>query len=578
MARKKSKNNKRQMTIEPAPDSLVTDEMKKSAGFKDGQQFFAKVIGFGGSKEILKLPDDSKQLEEDPFSDSSDYGFSIKKPPFPLEQLTLLAESHPVHSAALEQKTTDIVGDGPKIVPVIKGDDDADNEEEREAIRRWFYGLAVEETMLEQLTAVDGDHEVTGWGAFEIGRDVAGAVTHLYHVPGHTLRAHRSGKKFVQVRDGKRVWFQKWGTDGDSETGKIRASSGNPISNDTSEMLKWANEILIFRKPTRRSTKYGIPNYVSALGHITMSIAARDHNILFFENNREPRYLIMVAGMDAGAADRFTDQFAQSLRENHSDPHRNLILPIDGDAKITVVRMGAIQNDMQFGKLMEFLDDKILLAHRMPPDRVGLIRRGPLGGSATTAINRSYKDGVVDRAQAMFEDRLTRFIAEEYVRALGTAEASASPETVASAEGALVSTGAEGLEEFPYRVDLETLDITEERDDAEIAIDLVKINMISLNEGRVRIGLEKRDEFTDTAGADITLAEYLTSVSGEIPQDAASSALTAAFGYGPFQINASDREGRDLLASVRGQLERVEGFIEDFTGEANGSVEDLITS
>src|SRR6266702_2294938 len=63
----------------------------------------------------------SEQLPENPFSGQMQ---GLQEPPYRMEQLVFLAEQHPVHSAALEQKTADICGKGWEWFP-LKEDDEA---------------------------------------------------------------------------------------------------------------------------------------------------------------------------------------------------------------------------------------------------------------------------------------------------------------------------------------------------------------------------------------------------------------------------------------------------------------------
>src|SRR5688572_5384262 len=50
----------------------------------------------------------SQQIEVDNFT----YSHGLQEPPFPLEQLAYLAETHPTHGAALEQRAQDVIGAG----------------------------------------------------------------------------------------------------------------------------------------------------------------------------------------------------------------------------------------------------------------------------------------------------------------------------------------------------------------------------------------------------------------------------------------------------------------------------------
>lgn len=409
----------------------------------------------------------SKQIE-DIFAKVSAYGQTLMTPPINLEQLVQLSEAHPMHGACLEQKIMDIVASGFDVSPKSEEEE----VEQKNKILDWWEGMFEEYTSLEVLQAMWGDYETLGWGALELARDVNGIIRHIYHIPGHTLRAHRNKELFVQRRQAKMTWFKRWGIE---QT--YYASSGRKALKDI-DISKQANEILVFKKPCRRSTWYGIPVYISGIGHIALAVAARDFNVKFFENYREPRHLIVITGLDEDiekTADDIELIWKTQLRDN---PHRNVLLPISGDANVVIEKMGLPINDIQFSRLMEQTDSEILVAHRMPPDRLGIAKRGFLGGSVAKVVNEIYKDGVVNRGQRVLESRLQRFVEVEFKKEFG--------------------------KEVQFKVDFKDLDVTDETMDVDIAINLAKFNLLTLNEARARIGKERHKVFED-----MTLAEYL---------------------------------------------------------------------
>lgn len=306
-----------------------------------------KVIGFGGPNASLdpyglapkEFP--SKQLLEDPFANVIGYGTTVRQPPYSMEQMVILAEAHPIHAACIEQKVADIVASGPVFVPREEGQDSGANADEKKEMEEWWEALSEDLTSLEIVNAIWSDYETVGWGCMEIARDKVGEVRRIYHVPAHTVRAHVSGRLFVQIRQGRTVVFKAYGEEGDWYSTSVRRA---PKGTDPDRL---ANELLVFRKPSRRSTWYGIPVYISAIGNITLAIAARDFNVLFFSNNREPRNLIILTGM-AEDVDEVASSLTQQLAEQHKEPFHNMILPIEGDAKVQVERMMLQQNDMHF--------------------------------------------------------------------------------------------------------------------------------------------------------------------------------------------------------------------------------------
>lgn len=455
----------------------------------------------------------------DPFDHISGYGDYLRQPPYSFERLTDLSEAHPIHSAALEQKVTDTIADGFDLSPNT-GEDEAD-EDQRDAILSWWEEQFEEFTPIEVLSAMWTDYVTLGWGFLEVVRDTSGIVRRLYHVPAATIRPHRDGWRFAQIRAGKTVWFKRWSADETLQDITLLASNGKRAPEGTSQE-KIATELLVFRQPSRRSEQFGIPGYVSSIGHLVMATAARDFNIKFFENHREPRHLVILTGHDEDV-----DEASKTLQSVWRDqvvgkPHGTVVLPIQGDANVTIERMADPQNEMQFTAMMEHVDNQVLVAHRVPPDRLGLAKRGFLGGTVANVVNQVYKDGVVSRAQAVLETRLGRFMEMEFARFAGI-----DPSAV------------------QWRVDFEDLDIADEAADTEVAVALAKSNLVTLNEARARIGMPPHDDFEGR-----TLADYLVWLG-------APSGVAASVGapYSPTQ----ERDHEEMLRRL-------------------GDVDDVITS
>jgi PBSX family phage portal protein len=357
-------------------------------------------------KEGSPVAASSAQLPEDEFSYGGQVG--LQEPPFNPEQLLTLAERHPTHGAALEQKAADIAGTGWEWEAVQESAD----QNQRKELEAWFAGLADfahDETTGEILLNAWNDVETIGHGGIEVARDASDKVRKIFSIPGHTYRFHKDGVKIAQGRTGKRTWFKRWLPD---DTRVLNRKSGRWAEED--EVVSpddRANEILIFRRPSRRSSWYGVPAYVSCLGWISLSLAARDDNIHFFNNRREPRWAIILTNLeeDGDLETQLRDAFATGLDK----PHRNILIPIEGDGKVDFKQLSSDAKDISFDRLQERASSEILVSHRIPPDRLGAVRVGPLGGNATMAASIVYKEAVVTTSQELLANRVNRFIATE---------------------------------------------------------------------------------------------------------------------------------------------------------------------
>lgn len=440
-----------------------------------------KVLLFDGAGDKVG-ESASQQLLEDPFGD---YGRGLVQPPFSLEALIHLAEMHPAHGSALEQKATDVIGVGWEWEPVEDLGNDLNDQpivpddNQRNELEEWFEGLSGDEsTMAELLFAAELDFETTGQGYLEVARKpgaeggALGEVGQVYHAPAQTIRWHKSGKALAQERQGKNVWFRRWGAtkdDMDRELPMISSQSGYR----TDDPAKQANELLVFRKTSRRSSWYGIPTWVAAIGWVTLAMAARDYNILFFQNAREARWAVVLENIDDDPD--LLDEIEQAFKVGLKDPHRNIIIPIVGQGgKVTFQKLSQDGMDMSFDKLMNHCNDEILVAHRMPGDRVGLSKVGPLGGSAAGVTNEVYVEGVVSPGQELLGTRVNRFVEVEYARHLGIDPDTAPP--------------------LQWKWTPKPVDLSEEEGDLKAAVEGFQKGGWKLNEARGKVGLDPIDD------------------------------------------------------------------------------------
>ena len=296
----------------------------------------------------------SKQVPEDPFSEIGDR-VGLREPPYAMEQLVFLAESHPVHSAALEQKTADICGEG---WDWTAEDEDAADDVEKDAVADWFDSLAPDDSDMEEtLNAMWLDKETVGWGLAEFVRDPQEKLRKVYHVPGHTVRAHKDGFRLCQIRDERKVWFRRWGaTDIQGKRMNVDSKTGRAT---TDEVKNPANDMLVVRSTSRRSSWYGIPGYISAIGWITLAIASRDDNILFFHNRREPRWAIVLSGL--ADDDDLEEMVRRAFTVDLKSPYRNILIPLTGTAKIDFQKMSDTAKDGSFEKLSERADRAVTI-------------------------------------------------------------------------------------------------------------------------------------------------------------------------------------------------------------------------
>ena len=227
----------------------------------------------------------SQQLRQEDFQGIE----GLVEPLYNPANLALHMESNTYHARAVKTKAQDVAGQGWELVPLV----DSPSEEERETIEAFFESL--EEDITNTLIQAMNDRESVGWLSIELVRenkDPDGPIVFLRNIPSHTMRAHRDGKKYVQVRGTRKVWFKAAGQtsiDVDKKTGRIFPAG-------ELEAVDRANEVLWNNIYTARSDVYGVPDHIPAIGAILGDIARRDYNIVFFENFGVPAYAVMISG------------------------------------------------------------------------------------------------------------------------------------------------------------------------------------------------------------------------------------------------------------------------------------------
>ncbi len=428
------------------------------------QEAQAAAAAEGKVLKVLYLSEDgepvgeftSAQLPENAFAGVQGVS-GLMTPPFAMEQLVYLAESHPVHSAAIEQKVADVCGKGWEWLP-IKDDAEDEGDAEKEKINAWFEAMSPDDVdMREVIEAVWNDHETCGWGLVEVARDKTGIVRHLYHVPAHTVRAHKDGFRLCQIRDSRKVWFRRWGCpEIDNKEVQVDSKTGSMRS-----VRSVANDLFVVKRPSRRSSWYGIPGYISAVGWITLALAARDDNLMFFANRREPRWAIILTNLQDSPD--LEEDLRRAMTVDLRQPYRNLMIPIQGKGDISFQKLTDNRMDGSFGDLGERANQAIMIAHRVPAERLANSKVGPLGGNSTEAASRVYKEGVVTQGQELLNSRLNRFISVEFER-----EFSVAP---------------------TYRLEMDDLDIETDREELALTAIAFHGNIITLREARHRLKL-----------------------------------------------------------------------------------------
>lgn len=469
----------------------------------------------------------SKRLPADPFGRL--YGeYGLVRPPYNFAKLMAIKESHPVHCACIEAKADDIAGQGWHWVAV----NEKDNPDTtlRDQVQAFLENCNPEVTFQEILRAMWEDYETLKWCIMEVVFDGQGLPCGFYHVPAQTVRAHADGKRFAQLIDGKTRWFKRVGDpdDYDMDSGDKREG----LNDD-----RKAGTLLVLKKPGGRSDYYGIPEYISALGAIIGSQAARDFNIDWFSGRTVPDTVLIVEGADVEESVRENLQaFFSGVGVTRSN-HKLAILPIPAAAasqgvKAKFEKLTPDLKDASFRLYRQDNNLEICIAHRVPPYRIGWPVTGSLGGNASEQMDEFYKSSVIGPSQLMIEHRIN----SKLLSLFG---------------------------ELKWRWELNQVDLTDDSKDLDYAIKGVTNGLLNPDEGRAHIG---KDPYPDDM-ADLGKKFYMpTSVveAGTKPESPPSGLQEAQNGSKAIPPKGILQDG--VKKSTEGENESAQIYWADWVG------------
>jgi PBSX family phage portal protein len=342
--------------------------------------------------------------------------FDLVQPVYNLEYLSQVYEVSTYNYAAINAKVSNIVGLGYDFVETRKTNDALDEISDdkqlerarrklgklRQDLQQWLDSTNDEDTFTETLIKTYTDLEATGNGFIEIGRTTSGGIGYIGHIPAKTMRVRRLRDGFIQLLYGKAVYFRNFG---DTET-------ESPISYTDFDR---PNEVIHLKKYTPMNNYYGIPDIIAAQTALAGNEFAGKYNLDYFENKAVPRYIITVKGakLSSDSERKLLEFFQVGLKGKN---HRSLYIPLPADSPDQKVefKMEPIEAGTQessFNKYRQANRDEILLAHRVPINKIGV----PEGVSLANArdADKTFKEQVCRPAQLRLEKKLNRIIEEK---------------------------------------------------------------------------------------------------------------------------------------------------------------------
>lgn len=425
----------------------------------------ARLVKAAGSRQV--------GAEDDGFLDLYEADRAIR-PPLPMEKLLALAEENALHAAAINAKVTDAVGRG---WALEREDGDEAEDQDRERLERelqaWMDRVTIAApappagrrlTFPQLVKQLVRGYEQVGWGVWEVAREGEEIVA-LYPLPGHTLRAVKPDPRdpdgprlYVQVRGERRVYFKEFGERREIDPATGREAAGGD-----------ANEVLILQHYSERTPYYGIPPWVSGVPCMAELAAIREYNVSWFSSGGTGDRHMHVTAKDLTVAKELADSILAQMQEAKGVGHVTTISHGTEDTEVSVQLMSPEvgKREGQFRDRREDLAIEVLIAHQVPPYRVGWALMGSLGGSTAREALDAYRYGVIEPIQEDVESLLNA--------------------TIFSEEGG-------GFPLRGYRFRFKDPDWSELEMELRLATEVVEHGMATPNEGRGLVGLDPGDD------------------------------------------------------------------------------------
>ncbi len=410
----------------------------------------------------------------DPYRDEYLTG-EVIEPPLPPEHLLALVEQNAIHAACIAAKAYDAVGRGWLLEPEVSGETGGAGEigemgqlggqpniESLTAdLRVRLEALTPDLSFSELLFQAAYEREAIGWSAWEVVRNADGSIGALYPVPAHTIRATRDPELWCQGVGLKRRYFVTFGSERvvDPRTGR-----DDPMLSPDER----ASELLLFRGYSPRSAEYGVPLWVAAAPAIVELAAIREYNISWFASGGMADRLLHVQAADPATAEAISAAIREQFQAAKGIGHTTVFSAGTPDVAIDVKLLSPAaegRRDGQFSQRREDLIREVLMAHAVPPYRIGWAELGGLGGNAAREMLRSYKQDAVQPIQTLIEDRLNQTLF-----------------------------GPKGLDLRGVRWRFAPLSWDETELNLDLAVRAVEAGILSPNEGRTVLGLSPVDD------------------------------------------------------------------------------------
>lgn len=348
----------------------------------------------------VKRANMSRQTEDTAPFYADTTGNTIIPTPYDLSNLHKIAEKSNTLAQCITSYVTNICSSGYRVVPC--DEKVAMNEDEKLLLESFISSANSEESLKKVNSKQVTQYEKYGFSYVEIIRDAKGSVSLLRNAKSVSLRVlvssdeqievsytiKRGGrrskvkelrrfKKYVQLRNGRQVYFREFGDPRQMDWTNGQYESDNykiPVS-------KRATEIMHNRQYSEDA--YGVPRWIGQLPSILGSREQEEVNLRYFEDNTVPAAMLTVSGGRL-TKQSFQDLSTQLEQQGVGKDRQNKILLIEAVPEVTELDgkgsvsldlhklSDARQSDGLFHQYDQDNQAKVRSAFRLPPVFIGL--------------------------------------------------------------------------------------------------------------------------------------------------------------------------------------------------------------
>ena len=165
-----------------------------------------------------------------------------------------------------------------------------------------------------------------------------------------------------------------------------------------------ANELIYYKNFYPKSDYYGVPNFISAVGDIMGLISVRDYNLNFFQNYGVPSAIIILKGPWETGSEKKVTRFLEDEIKGTENAHRTLTVTQPDGCTFDYTPLESEIKEGSFRLYQKNLQENVLIAYSMPPERVGVHFTGALGGNVAEEATKIYVQSVIEPLQEDLED------------------------------------------------------------------------------------------------------------------------------------------------------------------------------